>query len=55
MNYPVLLGNDEIAKRYGGIDGIPTTFIIDRKGNIVNRFEGFRSRGDFEAEIEKLL
>jgi peroxiredoxin len=55
MNYPVLYGNDQIAARYGGIEGIPTTFIIDRNGNIVNRFEGFRPREDFEAEINKLL
>jgi len=55
MNYPVLLGTDQIAAQYGGIDGIPTTFIVDREGNIVNRFEGFRPREDFEAEINKLL
>ena len=55
MNYPVLLGNDAISAKYGGIDGIPTTFIIDRTGRIVNRFEGFRPRETFEAEIKKLL
>ena len=55
MNYPVLIGSDEIARRYGGIDGIPTTFIIDRKGKFVGRFEGFHSKGVFEGEITKLL
>jgi peroxiredoxin len=55
VNYTVLLGNDAIAARYGGIDGIPTTFVIDRKGKIVNRFEGFRPRDVFESEIKKLL
>ncbi len=55
MNYPVLLGNDQIAQEYGGIEGIPTTFIIDRNGRLVNRFEGFRSREDFESEIRRVL
>ena len=55
MNYPVLLGSDEISMKYGGIEGIPTTFIIDRDGKIVNRFEGFRPREVFEAEIKQLL
>jgi len=55
MNYPVLLGSDEISMRYGGIEGIPTTFIIDKSGKIVNRFEGFRPRQVFETEIKKLL
>jgi peroxiredoxin len=55
MNYPVLLGTDDIARMYGGITGIPTTFIIDKSGKIVNRFEGFRPKEVFEKEILKLL
>lgn len=55
MNYPVLLGSDDISMKYGGIEGIPTTFIIDKSGKIVNKFEGFRSRQLFESEIQKLL
>ena len=55
MNYSVLLGTDDIAMKYGGISGIPTTFIIDRSGKIVNRFEGFRSKDVFENEIRRLL
>lgn len=55
MNYPVLLGTDAITARYGGIEGIPTTFIIDKSGKIVNKFEGYRPRQVFESEIKKLL
>ncbi len=55
MNYTVLLGDDEVSARYGGISGIPTTFIIDRTGKIVERFEGFRPRETFEETIKKLL
>jgi peroxiredoxin len=55
MNYPVLLGTDQISALYGGIEGIPTTFILDKNGNIVNRFEGFRPKEDFETEINRLL
>jgi cytochrome c biogenesis protein CcmG/thiol:disulfide interchange protein DsbE len=55
MNYPVLMGNDDVVARYGGIEGIPTTFIIDRKGKIVDRFEGFRPRSVFVNAITPLL
>jgi len=55
MNYSVLMGTDDIALKYGGISGIPTTFIIDKSGKIVNRFEGFRSKEVFESEIKRLL
>ena len=55
MNYPVLLGTQETATLYGGIEGIPTTFIIDRKGKIVERFEGFRPKETFVATIQAHL
>jgi peroxiredoxin len=55
INYPVMVGDDEIAGLYGGIPGIPTTFIIDRQGKIVRRFEGYTSRAVFENELKKLL
>ena len=32
INYPILLGQEKVAKEYGGIDYLPTTFYIDRNG-----------------------
>jgi peroxiredoxin len=55
MNYPVLFGTDEVARKYGGIDAIPTTFLIDREGKIVTKYVGLRSREEFEQAIRKLL
>ena len=55
INYPVLLGNIEVTQKYGGIRGIPTTFIIDQKGRIVKKFVGYRDKKIFESEIKKLL
>jgi peroxiredoxin len=55
INYPVLLGTDDIAWKYGGIQGIPTTFVIDKTGKITAKFEGYRPRDVFESEIKKRL
>jgi cytochrome c biogenesis protein CcmG/thiol:disulfide interchange protein DsbE len=55
MNYPVLFGTDDVALKYGGIDAIPTTFLIDRQGRIVTKYVGLRSRAEFEQAIKKLL
>jgi peroxiredoxin len=55
MNYTVLLGTDEVSARYGGVESIPTTFVINKDGKIVTKFEGFRSKETFENEIKKLL
>jgi len=55
MNYPVLIGNDELASKYGGVDVLPTTFIIDKQGRIVATHQGLTSKDDFEDTIKKLL
>ena len=55
INYPVVVGDDAVANLYGGVTGIPTTFIIDKQGKIGKRFEGFTERSVFEAELKKLL
>ena len=55
LNFPVLLGNDDVAEDFGGIVALPTTLIIDKQGRIVNRHTGLVSRDDYEAEIKELL
>lgn len=55
ITYPILLANQKVVEDYGGIRGIPTTFVIDRKGNIIEKFIGYRDKEVFEAAIKKLL
>ncbi|MDY6844154.1 MAG: TlpA disulfide reductase family protein [Thermodesulfobacteriota bacterium] len=55
INYPILLGNRKVVRDYGGIIGIPTSFIIDKKGVIYNRYSGYQKKEAFEQAIKKLL
>lgn len=55
MNYPVVIGDEKIASEYGGITAIPTTFVLDRNGNIVTSHQGYASQVVFESEIRPLL
>ena len=55
INYPIVLGDDNVAALYGNIQAIPTTFVIDPKGNIVGKHEGLTPKATFEAEIKSLL
>jgi peroxiredoxin len=55
VNYTMLVGADDVAKAYGGINSIPTTFVIDRQGKIVKRFVGFIAPEVFEETIAPLL
>ncbi|MBI5646853.1 MAG: TlpA family protein disulfide reductase [Ignavibacteriae bacterium] len=55
MTYPVVLDNGTVANEYGGVSAIPTTFFVDRKGNVIESHVGYMSEQDFEAKIKKLL
>ncbi len=55
INYPVVMGKPETAEAYDGIQVLPTTFIIDRQGNVVDGLQGATDRAGFEAKIKPLL
>jgi thiol-disulfide isomerase/thioredoxin len=55
INYPVLLGTEKVEDLYGGIDGLPTTFFIDRSGKVVTRKLGQMSRDQIVEGIKKSL
>ena len=55
INYPVLVDDGKASEIYGPIRSIPTTFIIDKLGNIVKMYIGFRPKEIFEKEIQELL
>ena len=55
INYPVLLGNEKVVGDFGGLQGIPTTYVIDRQGTIVAGFLGLTPEADLEKSIAPLL
>ena len=55
INYPIVMGNLDVAQLYDANEGIPTTFVIDRTGNIVAKHLGFTDSDIFEKEIKSVL
>ena len=55
MNYPVVMGESRITELYGGIVGLPTTFIIGRDGRIYSKHMGATDVSVFEEEVKELL
>ncbi len=55
VNYRVLMGDDEVALMYGGVEALPTSFMIDREGRIASVHVGLVSKGDYESDIDALL
>lgn len=55
FNYPIVIGSDAVGKLFGQIDDLPTTFLVDRDGQIVKKHVGLISKGNYEDEISTLL
>ena len=55
VNYRVLLGDDRVATLYGGVDSLPTTFLIDREGRIAAVHVGLVSKKVYREGIDALL
>ena len=55
MNYPIVLGNDDIAAKFGGLLGLPTSIVISRDGKIQKKYIGLASRAAMEKDIQSLL
>lgn len=55
LNYPVIMGDAKLGKLYGGVLGLPVTFLIDRQGKIVAVFKGSSNLGVMKAQILRSL
>ena len=56
MNYRIVLGNEQVGNLYGGVESLPTTFLIDRQGKIASVHIGLdRGKEDYKNDIVRLL
>jgi cytochrome c biogenesis protein CcmG/thiol:disulfide interchange protein DsbE len=55
INYRMVIGDDATAQRYGGVDQLPTTFLIDREGRTAAVHVGLVSKKDYVNDITQLL
>jgi thiol-disulfide isomerase/thioredoxin len=55
IEYASLLTSEQAEKVFGGIVGLPTTFVMDRQGKIFKSYVGEVDRSELEADIQALL
>jgi len=55
IDYPVAMGDAALGQRYGGVLGLPLTFLIDRNGIVRAKFQGETDLGKIEASLRSLL
>jgi len=55
LDYPVAMGDAAFGRRYGGVLGLPTTFLIDRRGRVVQEFQGGGKLNSLEHAVKAAL
>jgi len=55
INYRMVVGSDSVSSLYGGVDNLPTTFLLDRTGKIAATHVGLVDKSDYQTEIQQLL
>jgi thiol-disulfide isomerase/thioredoxin len=55
INYPLVMGDAETVDAFGGVEGLPTAFVIDREGNVRHVKLGLADPAAYEKLIVSLL
>lgn len=55
LDFPVLMGDAHLGESYGGVLGLPVTFLIDRHGVVVAKIQGESDLGKMETNLKQLL
>lgn len=55
INYPVVMADEAVLSGFGGISGVPTSFLVNRKGNVVKSYPGYVSHAVLRQDIDELL
>jgi len=55
LNFPVIMGDAKLGNHYGGVLGLPVTYLIGRDGKIAARFAGESDLKQMESTMRELL
>jgi thiol-disulfide isomerase/thioredoxin len=55
VRYPLVVATDDLAQKFGGIEGLPTTLLYDRQGMLRKKVIGFECTNVIESVLKALL
>lgn len=55
INYPVMMADSKTMQKFGGVYGIPVSFLVNKKGNVVKKYTGYIPRSILEKDLKKVL
>ncbi len=55
INYPVLMADAETAENFGGVFGIPVSFLVNKSGNVVKSYTGLVSHTTLAKDVRSVI
>lgn len=55
INYPVLMADAKTMQSFGGVYGIPVSFLVNKNGNVVKKYPGYIPQSVLEKDLKKIL
>ena len=55
INYPILMADEATANDFGGVVGIPTSFLVNKKGRLVKKYPGYVPHAILERDIQSVM
>jgi len=55
LDFPIVMGDAKLGDEYGGVLGLPVTFLIDREGRVVAKLKGETDLAALESQVKQLL
>ncbi len=55
VNYPILMADSKTPRAFGGILGIPTSFLVNKKGYVVKRYDGYVDHNTLLRDLKSVI
>lgn len=55
INYPVLMADSETMQNFGGVYGVPVSFLVNAKGNVVKKYPGYVPKSTLTKDIKSIM
>ncbi|NNK14087.1 MAG: TlpA family protein disulfide reductase [Desulfofustis sp.] len=55
INYPVMMADKAVTRDFGGVYGIPTSFLVSKKGTVVKRYSGFIPHSVLVKDLQQII
>lgn len=55
IKYPVLMADNETMQNFGGVYGVPVSFLVNKEGNVVKKYPGYVPKSILTKDIESVM